>query len=297
MKSIQQRLLISLLIGLPLLWVLTSSFIAWRLWHEINEMNDTQITQVARYLIGVTPKETHDKDHDEQDDRKPNKKHAAKIYNLKSKQLSGDLGEAEDDYMGFAIWDKKGRLLMADENGQSFAFLPDQHGFLEEQDSAYQRLNPFSKRWRLFYVHDDHDDKYEGRVIAVGQNLESRQGMIVDAMSVQVLPMLIGLFAFMGLVVLLIRRGFMPLTQISGVLKQRQPQDDSPITADVPKEIQPLVTALNVLFVKVADTLAREQRFTADASHELRSPLAALKLQADLLQQQILQLSGADDDN
>ena len=292
MKSIQQRLLISLLIGLPLLWMLTSSFIAWRLWHEINEMNDTQITQVARYLIGIAPKEAHDKDHDEQDESKHNKKNAAKIYNLKSKQLSGDLGEAEDDYMGFAIWDKKGRLLMADENGQSFAFLPDQRGFLEEQDSAYQRLNPFSKRWRLFYVHDDHDDKYEGRVIAVGQNLESRQGMIVDAMSVQVLPMLIGLFAFMGLVVWLIRRGFMPLTQISSELEQRQPQDDSPITADVPKEIQPLVTALNVLFVKVADTLAREQRFTADASHELRSPLAALKLQADLLQQQILQLSG-----
>ena len=90
MKSIQQQLLISLLIGLPLLWVLTSSFIAWRLWHEINEMNDTQITQVARYLIGVTPKEAHDKDHDEQDDRKPNKKHAAKIYNLKSKQQTAE---------------------------------------------------------------------------------------------------------------------------------------------------------------------------------------------------------------
>ena len=297
MKSIQQRLLISLLIGLPLLWVLTSSFIAWRLWHEINEMNDTQITQVARYLIGVTPKEDKDSHQRDEDGNKSKNKHAAKIYNLDSKQLSGDLGEAEDDYMGFAIWDKKGRLLMADENGQSFAFLPDQRGFLEEQDSAYQRLNPFSKRWRLFYVHDNHDDKHEGRVIAVGQNLESRQGMIVDAMSVQVLPMLIGLFAFMGLVVWLIRRGFMPLTQISSALEQRQPQDDSPITADVPKEIQPLVSALNVLFVKVADTLAREQRFTADASHELRSPLAALKLQADLLQQQILQLSGVEDDN
>ena len=293
MKSIQQRLLTSLLIGLPLLWVLTSSFIAWKLWHEINEMNDTQITQVARYLIGVAPKEEDDKDHHRQ--RDDNKKHTPKIYALKSKQLSGDLGEAEDDYMGFAIWDKKGRLLMADENGQSFAFLPDQRGFLEEQDSAYQRLNPFSKRWRLFYVHDDHD--YEGRVIAVGQNLKSRREMITDAMSVQVLPMLIGLFAFMGLVVWLIRRGFMPLTQISSALEQRQPQDDSPITADVPKEIQPLVSALNVLFVKVADTLAREQRFTADASHELRSPLAALKLQADLLQQQILQLSGVEDDN
>src|SRR5699024_7142606 len=81
MKSIQQRLLTSLLIGLPLLWVLTSSFIAWKLWHEINEMNDTQITQVARYLIGVAPKEEDDKDHHRQ--RDDNKKHTPKIYALK----------------------------------------------------------------------------------------------------------------------------------------------------------------------------------------------------------------------
>ena len=99
MKSIQQRLLTSLLIGLPLLWLLTSSFIAWRLWHEINEMNDTQITQVARYLIGVSADEEHDDDDNGNDDHKKQSR-AAKIYHLKSKQLSGDLGEAEDDYMG-----------------------------------------------------------------------------------------------------------------------------------------------------------------------------------------------------
>ncbi|MEZ7502419.1 ATP-binding protein [Psychrobacter sp. Arc29] len=318
MKSIQQRLFISLLIGLPLLWLVTSSFIAWRLWHEINEMNDTQITQVVRYLMGISaddsdPKEMDSKDgspktvdsensdQEDDDDSHHNQKseHAAKIYNLKSKELSGDLGDAEDDYMGFAIWDKEGRLLMADENGQSFSFLPDQRGFVEEDNSAYQRLNPFSKRWRLFYAHDDYhsDDMHEGRVIAIGQNLDSRREMIVEAMSVQVLPMLIGLLSLMILTIGLIRHGLMPLSQISSEVEQRKPQDDRPITADVPQEIQPLVTALNVLFVKVADTLAREQRFTADASHELRSPLAALKLQADLLQQQLLQLSGIENDN
>lgn len=315
MKSIQQRLLISLLIGLPLLWIITSSFIAWRLWHEINEMNDTQITQVVRYLIGISADNSQDKslnDSKDRHDKENSEKPATKIYDLKSKLLSGDLGEAKDDYMGFAIWDKEGHLLAADENGQSFSFLPEQHGFVEEYNSAYQRLNPFSKRWRLFYAHYDYDydsdydsdDNDEsdsgqaaGRVLAVGQNLDSRQEMIIKAMSVQVLPMLIGLFAFMILAILLIRRGLMPLSQISAEVAQRQPQDDSPITADVPQEIQPLVTALNTLFVKVTDTLAREQRFTADASHELRSPLAALKLQADLLQQQLLQLSDIKDDN
>ncbi|MGP5209513.1 ATP-binding protein [Psychrobacter alimentarius] len=318
MKSIQQRLLISLLIGLPLLWLITSSFIAWRLWHEINEMNDTQITQVVRYLIGISANDSDQQssaqESNDQESRQGERKNnnekvdseipVAKIYNLKSKELSGDLGDAEDDYMGFAIWDKQGHLLAADENGQSFSFLPDQRGFVEDDNSAYQRLNPFSKRWRLFYAHEDYnndnnskDGKRGGRVLVVGQSLDSRQEMIVKAMSVQVLPMLIGLFAFMVLAVWLIRRGLMPLSQISAEVEQRQPQDDSPITANVPQEIQPLVTALNVLFIKVADTLEREQRFTADASHELRSPLAALKLQADLLQQQLLQLSGIEDDN
>ena len=283
MKSIQQRLFISLLIGLPLLWLITSSFIAWRLWHEINEMNDTQITQVVRYLMGISANDDEQSDRDNNNETEHNGKPVAKIYNLKSKALSGDLGDAE----------------AADENGQSFSFLPNQRGFVEEDNAIYQRLNPFSKRWRLFYAHDDYrsDDMGEERVIAIGQSLASRREMIVEAMSVQVLPMLIGLLSLMILTIGLIRHGLMPLSQISSEVEQRKPQDDRPITADVPQEIQPLVTALNVLFMKVADTLAREQRFTADASHELRSPLAALKLQADLLQQQLLQLSGIENDS
>ncbi|BBI67970.1 hypothetical protein PKHYL_21610 [Psychrobacter sp. KH172YL61] len=124
MKSIQQRLFISLLIGLPLLWLITSSFIAWRLWHEINEMNDTQITQVVRYLMGISANDDEQSDRDNNNETEHNGKPVAKIYNLKSKALSGDLGDAEDDYMGFAIWDKEGNLLAADENGQSFSFCP-----------------------------------------------------------------------------------------------------------------------------------------------------------------------------
>jgi two-component system sensor histidine kinase QseC len=299
MKSIQQRLFISLLIGLPLLWLITSSFIAWRLWHEINEMNDTQITQVVRYLMGISADNDEQSDRENNNETEHNGKPVAKIYNLNSKALSGDLGDAEDDYMGFAIWDKEGHLLAADENGQSFSFLPDQRGFVEEDNAIYQRLNPFSKRWRLFYAHEDYrsDDMSEERVIAIGQSLASRREMIVEAMSVQILPMLIGLLSLMILTIGLIRHGLMPLSQISTEVEQRKPQDDRPITADVPQEVQPLVTALNALFVKVADTLSREQRFTADASHELRSPLAALKLQADLLQQQLLQLSGIENDS
>ncbi|SUD90554.1 ATP-binding protein [Psychrobacter phenylpyruvicus] len=312
MKSIQQRLLTSLLIGLPLLWLLTSGFVAWRFWHEISEINDTQITQVARYLVSIASDEdlegnyekkrledkkykskSHDDDDDsdnyDDDDEHEHDHNYAKIYRLKNHQLLGNLGNAKDDYMGFAIWDRKGRLLMADENGESFAFLADQQGFLERENRAYRRLNPFSRRWRLFYIHDDNFRQHDGRVIAVGQNLKVRREMIANTLMLQILPMSLGLLAFIGLVIWSVRRGFEPLNKISETLNAHLPQDASPIVTEVPKEIQPLVTALNALFVKVADTLEREQRFTADASHELRSPLTALKLQIDLLQQKLMQ--------
>lgn len=344
MKSIQKRLLTYLLIGLPMLWLITSSITTWRLWHEIDEMNDTQIVQLARYIIETQrdidlegeydlkqaatlnqtsealntadtdkeetqseysehkrdKEEDKDKHHDDDKHDRKNKKHHdeddskfAKIYTLNNTPLSieieGNLGNAKDDYIGFAIWDKSGRLLMADHNGQSFEFLADQQGFLEEHQHTYQRLNLFSKDWRLFYVHDDYANNKAGRVIAVGQNLKSRRELIINAITVQLLPVLLGLLTFIGLVIWAVRQGFAPLRQISDELSARDLSDNRPIQADTPKEVQTLVNALNSLFIKVAETLEREQRFTADASHELRSPLTAIKLQIDLLKQQLLQ--------
>lgn len=344
MKSIQKRLLTYLLIGLPMLWLITSSITTWRLWHEIDEMNDTQIVQLARYIIETQrdidlegeydlkqaatlnqtsealntadtdkeqtqseysehkrdKEEDKDKHHDDDEHDHKKKKHHdeddskfAKIYTLNNTPLSieieGNLGNAKDDYIGFAIWDKSGRLLMADHNGQSFEFLADQQGFLEEHQHTYQRLNLFSKDWRLFYVHDDYANNKAGRVIAVGQNLKSRRELIINAITVQLLPVLLGLLTFIGLVIWAVRQGFAPLRQISDELSARDLSDNRPIQADTPKEVQTLVNALNSLFIKVAEALEREQRFTADASHELRSPLTAIKLQIDLLKQQLLQ--------
>lgn len=315
--SIQSRLLKPLLIGLPLLWFFTTFTAGWRLWHEINEINDTQITQLTRYLIGIsqeshfslntpTPSlsptttqsappqsldartsrrddtDDHDNDNDVEDADTP--RHEPRIFQLENSQLSGDLGDSEHDYMGFAIWSKDGTLLMADENGEKFPFIANQHGFLEP-GAIKQDINPFTHQWRLFYAHDDNTN----RVIIVGQNLTSRQEVIYKSLAVQLAPALIGLALFLILVVVAVKRGFAPLTQVSHTLQNRDPHDDQPLDVAVPNEIQPLVHALNHLFIKVADTLSREQRFTADASHELRSPLTALSLQTDVLQQLILQ--------
>lgn len=293
-KSIQKRLLVSLLIGLPTLWLTVILSIAWQLWHEINDINDAQLVQIARYLLITEPNSTI--------------KNAKKAVSLTDIDLNDNLDKEDDQPLnqdideineddedtGFAIWDRQGRLLLSDGDGDEFVFLAKHQGFLEKNHSEYQQVNDFSHRWRLFYV----QDRQRQRVIAVGQNLQNREEMIIESLSTQIMPALIGLIIFVALVIWLVRRGFAPLTQVSQQLSRRNPHDDRPIDIAVPSEIQPLVTSLNQLFVKVADTLAREQRFTADASHELRSPLTALKLQADVLQHQILQadLSEKDQD-
>lgn len=77
--------------------------------------------------------------------------------------------------------------------------------------------------------------------------------------------------------------GLRPLLQLKQEVKQRTANQLVPLaTADVPEEVLPLVTALNDLFTRLEDAFESERRFTADAAHELRTPLAALKIQAQV---------------
>jgi signal transduction histidine kinase len=84
---------------------------------------------------------------------------------------------------------------------------------------------------------------------------------------------------FRVLLSLVIRQGLAPLSALARQVAARRPGSDAPITlARTPAEVTPLVDALNGLLARVRDALERERRFTADAAHELRTPLAALKV-------------------
>ncbi|MGL4997099.1 MAG: histidine kinase dimerization/phospho-acceptor domain-containing protein, partial [Deefgea sp.] len=86
------------------------------------------------------------------------------------------------------------------------------------------------------------------------------------------------------LLFLAIRQGLKPLKLVAAELAQREPNNLNPLDIVVPCEITPLRDRLNTLFSQVSDTLARERRFTADAAHELRTPLAGLRVQIELAQ-------------
>jgi two-component system sensor histidine kinase QseC len=90
----------------------------------------------------------------------------------------------------------------------------------------------------------------------------------------------LGLFVWFS-----IARALKPLRAMGGQVEERKPDDLAPLRADdAPAEVAPLVRSLNALFDRVGRLIENERRFTADAAHELRTPLAALKTQAQVAQ-------------
>jgi two-component system sensor histidine kinase QseC len=82
---------------------------------------------------------------------------------------------------------------------------------------------------------------------------------------------------------LAVRNGLAPLRHLSEVLAQRKPHALEPVALeDTPAEIEPVMQSLNALFERIGAMLASERRFTADAAHELRTPIAAIRTQAQV---------------
>lgn len=123
------------------------------------------------------------------------------------------------------------------------------------------------------------------QVIQVAQNMAKRREM-ARTLALRTLAPL----AFMAPLLILavwwgVSRSLAPVERVRRQLSQRQADDLSPVSdAQLPDEVQPLVSELNLLFERVQRAFDAQEHFVADAAHELRSPLAALRLQLQGLQ-------------
>ena len=123
-----------------------------------------------------------------------------------------------------------------------------------------------------------------GARIAVGQQTSVRNEIARNSAMRTLLPFVVLIPILLLLVSELIRQMFKPVKQLALDLDQRDQQDLRDVADDhVPSEIRPFVIAINRLLSRVAQSMAVQRRFLADAAHELRSPLTALSLQAERL--------------
>lgn len=120
-------------------------------------------------------------------------------------------------------------------------------------------------------------------LIQVAETREKRSRLATEIVKGVMLPQFIVLPLAVFLVWLALARGIRPLRELEDRIRARRPDDLSPIeTQAVPLEVTPLVNSVNELFDRERQSLVAQRRFLADAAHQLKTPLAGLRMQADL---------------
>ncbi|MBS0897384.1 quorum sensing histidine kinase QseC [Pantoea dispersa] len=262
-------LFLRLAIGFLLLIILcgaSATFSAWQQTRDtVNELFDTQQMLFAKRLLALDASRLQ----------------AASLPKTKA-ILRHHRGDQDDDALAFAVFSADGKPLLNDgENGRDLPFTADRDGFHDG------RLRGDDDRWRLLWLTSA--DK-QWRVV-VGQEWEYRDDMTRDLALSSLLPWLVAMPLMLLLLLALVWFELRPLKRLTASLQQRVPDDATPLTPQrLPLEVKPLVAALNGLFARMAQLVQRERRFTSDAAHELRSPLAALRVQSE-----VIQLAGDDE--
>jgi len=124
-------------------------------------------------------------------------------------------------------------------------------------------------------------------LVQVAETLEKRKTLATEIVKGVMVPQFVTLPLAVLLVWLALVRGIKPLAQLEKRIRARKPDDMSPLDdAAVPEEVAPLVLSINDLLSRLTVSLTTQKRFLADAAHQLKTPLAGLRMQADLAQRE-----------
>ncbi|MCR5886016.1 sensor histidine kinase N-terminal domain-containing protein [Rhizobacter sp. J219] len=255
--TLQRRLLVYVLVCAPLVWAVAFAVSFDRARSEVDELFDTQLMRMVRQVHALLPPDGD-----------------ATRISFAALPTAPDAGTADSGAadlrdLTIAVWDRSGRRVL-DRDGIAMPYRPGHSGFVDET------IGPDA--WRVYYLPAGE------WLVAAGQRHHERDELVIDVTLSQLLPWLLMLPVLVLALAWAVRRALAPMQGLVRQLSRRDADDLTPIGSNgQPGELQPLLAAMNGLFARVADVLARERRFTGDAAHELRTPLAALRAQWDVV--------------
>jgi two-component system sensor histidine kinase QseC len=262
-QSLRWRLLRAVFATALLVWGLNAILSYTQARHEAEELMDGHLAQAARLLLAlVRDNESHLEDL------------AARLASVRSQEK-----HRYESPLEFQVGRADGTLLLrsAHAPAKSLAAAP-----------GYDDVSHAGHPWRVLTIASTTGD-YR---VQVAQSIDLRDHTALEVARQTVLPIALISPALLLLLYYSVRRALKPLDDLAADVASRSPENLRPLARNAaPLEAQPLVSALNRLFGRLDDTLANERRFTADAAHELRTPLAVVRIQA-----QVAQLSRHADD-
>lgn len=258
--TLQRRLLMSVLLAAPVAWLLTITVTYWQAELEINELYDTGMVRMAQQTYALLP--LFDVD-------------ALDARRMPQAVPRGSQGDAILGDIAISAWapDRHHVRIESDAGTDPLPRRDGTHGFADMDISG--------NAWRVYYLENEHG----GWRVAVGQRLGERDELVMSTMLGQIIPWLVGLPVLMLLLAWSVRRALRPVRELSHEIEKRSADDPTPLDMPaVPGEIVPLVQAINQLMARASASIEHERRLTADAAHELRTPLAALRSQWEVVQ-------------
>ncbi|HOY03737.1 MAG TPA: histidine kinase dimerization/phospho-acceptor domain-containing protein, partial [Zoogloea sp.] len=252
--SLRRRLVGLLIAVVALLWSLSAA-VAFRTAHgEADELFDAQMVQVAETLLAI-------------------------VAAGGPGQVAHEMAEHQHDYqlpVAFQAWQR-------DETGSGWHLLVRSAEMTDvpaTREAGFDEHEQQGALWRFYTVDHDHG-RY--RVI-VGQQHATRYRLAGEIALHLLLPILIGLPLIAIGIWVVVGRALRPVDTVARAVGGLDARHLAPVRIDgpLPAEIAPLVGSLDALVVRLAEALDNERRFTADAAHELRTPLAALRIQAQV---------------
>ena len=252
-SSLQWRLTLSLLLATGAVWalVLVTTWLTTE--HELSELLDAHLSQTAA-VLAVQTRDVHDDDFTT----------AEVLHKYQSR-------------VAFQIWHGR-ELIFRSAQAPMAPLSPWGQQGLSDQQQAGQA-------WRVFATSGRERDV---RVV-VAELQSARHDILRAGLKSAIVPMLLALPVLALLIWGAVFKSLAPLRQLNQSVAQRHPDAREPLNEAVSAEVQPLVQALNHLFQQMALQIDSERHFTADAAHELRTPIAAIRMQA-----QVARGSGAD---
>ena len=250
MRSIQRTLLWWLAAGLAVGIAVATALIYGQARQEANALFDYQMKQLAAAL--------------------PSQFSAPVAPPFDSGSPTGaDLLHADEDVV-IHIWDGSGRSL----------YLSHSHPALPPQaELGFSNAQTNSGEWRIYSV------QLGPAVVQIAQPMSARRTLAAHMALRTVAPLLLLLPLLGWLVWLAVGRGLRPLREIASEVSARDANTLAPLSVrNMPVEIAPLSDALNQLLGRLAHAIDTQRAFVADAAHALRTPLAALQLQAQLVE-------------
>ncbi|HEC15741.1 MAG TPA: HAMP domain-containing protein [Sedimenticola sp.] len=254
--SIRRRLLVVLMLVIAATWLGVGIKVNFDAHHEVEEVYDANLAQTARMLVGLM------------------------IHEIKERQ-SNPIGNINMDAMIEHPYETKIAMRVRYPSGTEALRSSGAPDFPDDAPHGFHSLNLNGQTWRVFSLLD----KDTGLWVQTGQRLEVRQELVDHIVYRSLASLLVGLPVFALVIWWSVGRGLRPLERLGGKVEAMDPEALHPVDdRGAPEEVHILVISLNRLFARLRQTLEKERHFTADAAHELRTPLAAIKTQAQVAQ-------------